>query len=136
MSSIIQCSRTFSLPEDKAVLSKSHKISHSRHSILAHFREPKNWTCNLDNLKLVVTYNCRPKVDFKVDRGSPRDPSIAYLISCSHLRPSIGRWILVSLQGQTSTLLSVLQSSPMPETMTSVRTCIAGLLDGTGCFLP
>ena len=65
MSSIIQFSRTFfTLHPNNAVLSKSDKISHSRHSIIAHFQGPKNWTCTLDNL--FVTCNCQSKVDFRL----------------------------------------------------------------------
>ena len=57
---------------------------------------------------------------------------------CSLWRPSIGRWILGSSEseGLTSSLLSVLQRWPMPATKSSVHTCVARLLDGTGGFMP
>ena len=51
-------------------------------------------------------------------------------------RPSIGSWILVSSQGPTSSLLSVVHPWPMPATKTSAPTCSARLLEGTGGFLP
>ena len=48
---------------------------------------------------------------------------------------SIGRLIIVPSQGQTSSLLLVLQPWPMPATKNPVPTCIARLLDGIGGFL-